>query len=223
LQHDGQLRVALIGANAEHEADRWASEEIELELSSTIGDAVRKVRERPPDAAIIYASNALAAEWCTVLRQLGDFAIGVLPESLTEETAIGCLEAGADFALTQPVPPAEVIARIRAAVRRNVTTPVVVETGTIRIDLTGHVVTRNGTLVPMTRTEFRVLAALAARLGEVVPAADLLRAAWGDEFVSEVHYVRLYVGYLRSKLEDDPSHPRLIVTHRLQGYRLSGG
>jgi DNA-binding winged helix-turn-helix (wHTH) protein len=84
------------------------------------------------------------------------------------------------------------------------------------------VVTRNGTPVPITRTEFRVLAALAARLGEAVPAADLLRAAWGDEFVSEVHYVRLYIGYLRSKLEDDPSHPRLIVTHRLQGIGSQG-
>jgi two-component system KDP operon response regulator KdpE len=216
-----KTRVVVIGTNPQVESDNWGIEGIELEFVPTVGAAIGEVRRQPPDAAIIFGSNASAAEMCTMLRQLGDFVIGVLPESLTEDVAIRCLEGGADFALPHPVGPTEVVARLRAAMRRNARTPSVVETGNVRIDFGRHEITRSGVPVAMTRTEFRLLSALAARIGEIVPAPDLLRSTWGDDFVNEVHYVRLYIGYLRSKLEDDPSHPKLILTRRLEGYQLA--
>jgi DNA-binding response OmpR family regulator len=215
------IRVVLIGESAAQSAVEWSGVDAAVESVPTVSEAVRRIRNAPPDGAVVFASNALAAEMCAVLRQLGHFAIGVVPESLTENVAIDCLERGADFALTSPVTPAEMIARLHGAVRRNAPEAEVIVTGDISIDLGRHEVTRNGTPVAMTRTEFRVLAALASRIGQVVSTTELLQTIWGEEFVRELHYVRLYIGYLRNKLEEDPSHPRLIVTHRLEGYQLT--
>lgn len=215
-----RMRMVLIGVPGHDMAAEWDKLGVDVEIAPTLGEAVRALRDRPPDAALILANNASAAQMCAVVSELGHFAVGVLPEPLSEGVAIECLESGADFALTSPVPVPEMVARIRAAARRNAGTPNVVRSGNVTINLGRYEVTRDGAVVAMSRTEFRLLAELAIRSGEIVPVSELLRAVWGEQFIDEVHYVRLYIGYLRSKLEEDPAHPTLIVTRRGEGYQL---
>ena len=92
--------------------------------------------------------------------------------------------------------------------------------GDLEVDLDRHEVRRRGRVVPPTPTEFRILRVLAERPGAVCTNRMILEQVWGEEFADCTHYLRLYVGYLRKKLEEDPRHPRLLVTEWGVGYRL---
>ena len=86
-----------------------------------------------------------------------------------------------------------------------------VASGAIVIDREAQTVTKHGEIVQLTRTEYRLLDALSARLGEVAPHRYLLSTVWGDAYVDDTHYLRVYIGYLRQKLEDNPSEPRYLL------------
>jgi len=120
------------------------------------------------------------------------------------------------------------LARVEALLRRyrmngNGSKPRVVEVGELRIDLGRHEVRAADRPVELTPIEFRLLAALAERPGQVVPQAELLTRVWGSDFASERLYLKLYIRYLRRKLEADPSNPRYILTRRGVGYFLDDG
>ena len=134
---------------------------------------------------------------------------------------VEALDAGADDYVTKPFGVDELLARLRAAVRRAVpTSGAEVTAGDLRIDLEQHRVWRAGEEVRLTPTEWGVLAALVTRPGRLVPQRQLLHEVWGPAYERETNYLRVYLATLRRKLEADPSRPRHLVTEPGMGYRF---
>lgn len=157
------------------------------------------------------------------LRDRGAVPIVVLTARDREAQKVAVLDAGADDYVTKPFGVDELLARLRAALRHGVQTrgsAPVVEAGDLVIDLGARTLTKAGAPVKLSRKEWDLLAELALRQGEPVPHADLLAAVWGSPN-AELHYLRVYVGQLRAKLEDDPAHPRLLLAEPGFGYRLA--
>jgi two-component system KDP operon response regulator KdpE len=149
----------------------------------------------------------------------------VLSARTTSDEKVEALDAGADDYVTKPFEMNELLARLRAAVRRGAAagssgTPVIVETGGFSIDLSSAVVSRDGHQVRLTPTEYHLLEVLARNLGRLVPQQRLLADVWGPGYEKETHYLRVYVGQLRRKLEVDPASPRHLITEPGLGYRL---
>ncbi len=149
----------------------------------------------------------------------------VLSARTTSDEKVEALDAGADDYVTKPFEMNELLARLRAAVRRGAAgardgTPVVVETSGFTIDLSSAVVSRDGEQVRLTPTEYHLLEVLARNIGRLVTQQQLLTEVWGPGYERETHYLRVYVGQLRRKLEVDPAAPRHIVTEPGLGYRL---
>ncbi|MCC7022766.1 MAG: response regulator transcription factor [Thermomicrobiales bacterium] len=145
----------------------------------------------------------------------------VLSACAQERSKIRALDLGADDYLTKPFGIAELLARMRAVMRRGREPDVPrVLAGDIAIDLERRIVTKAGTEVRLTATEYRLLRALARHANMVVPHQQLLRQVWGDHEGDNVPEVRVYMRYLRRKLEDDPAHPRHLLTELGVGYRL---
>jgi two-component system KDP operon response regulator KdpE len=142
-----------------------------------------------------------------------------------EEDKVEALESGADDYVTKPFSTRELIARIRAAVRRvhaparAEDAPIVI--GEIRLDPPKRVVTKRGQTVHLTRKEFDILHCLMIRSGRVVTYAKLLTAVWGADCREEVEYLRTFVRQLRKKIEDDPSNPIYLLTDVYVGYRFA--
>ncbi|EHR73494.1 response regulator with CheY-like receiver domain and winged-helix DNA-binding domain [Burkholderiales bacterium JOSHI_001] len=140
---------------------------------------------------------------------------------------IGLLDAGADDYLVKPFAIGELLARMRVALRHRGTHRLAPVThyrlGALEIDLPGHRVLRDGAPVHLTPTEFKLLARLARSAGQVVTHRQLLADVWGADCVEQTHYLRLYMGQLRAKLEADPSDPRCLLTEPGVGYRLGEG
>jgi len=144
-----------------------------------------------------------------------------------EGQKIGLLDAGADDYLVKPFSLGELLARMRVALRHRGTAlqPAVTQyrRGTLQLDLAAHRVQLHGTLVHLTPTEFKLLARLARSAGQVVTHRTLLAEVWGPEFTEHTHYLRLYMGQLRAKLEADAADPQLLLTEPGVGYRLAEG
>lgn len=137
---------------------------------------------------------------------------------------VHALDAGADDYVTKPFGMDELLARLRAAVRRStVTTPqtdMVVETASFTIDLGATRITRDGNHVHLTKTEWRVLEFLVRNSGRLVTQRELLHEVWGPSYDTEVNYLRVYLAQLRRKLEPHPSRPRHLLTEPGMGYRF---
>jgi two-component system KDP operon response regulator KdpE len=141
----------------------------------------------------------------------------------SELQKIAALDAGADDYVTKPYSAGELLARLRAALRRaseSVDGAGRVTFGPVVVDLALEQVRRDGELVHLTPLEYELLAALARHPGKVLTHAMLLRAVWGLAYQGETHYLRVYMARLRRKLEDDPSRPRHLRTQSGVGYRL---
>ncbi|MFK3737512.1 two-component system response regulator KdpE [Massilia sp. TN1-12] len=158
------------------------------------------------------------------VRAWSPVPIIVLSARVDEADKITALDAGADDYLTKPFGTGELLARVRAALRRQhkaAGEPAsTVAFGNVVVDLQKRQVTRAGEPVRLTPTEYRLLSVLVAHLGEVVTAPQLLREVWGPANRENGHYVRIYMGHLRQKLEDDPAQPRYLLTETAVGYRL---
>lgn len=142
-----------------------------------------------------------------------------------ERDKVEALDAGADDYLTKPFGVEELLARLRVAFRHasrraDGALETIVETGDLRIDLGARLVCKGGREVRLTRTEYRLVAALAQNAGRVLTHRQLLREVWGPGAAEETHYLRVYMAQLRHKLEDDPARPRHFVTETGVGYRL---
>lgn len=147
----------------------------------------------------------------------------ILSARSTENDKIVALDAGADDYLTKPFGVGELLARVRALLRRqlpnNAGSPTL-SFGEIEVDLSRRRVTRHGEPVHLTQIEFRLLTLLIANAGKVLTHRHLLRDVWGPSFVESNHYLRIYVGRLRQKLEADPAQPKHILTETGVGYRF---
>ena len=164
-----------------------------------------------------------------VIRGLRDWStvpVIVLSARTREEDKVAALNAGADDYLTKPFGAAELVARIRAQ-RRRQSGHVISETakiafGEVRVDFDARVVERDGHTIHLTPIEYRLLTALARHAGCVLTHRQLLQEVWGPAQAENAHYLRIYMGHLRQKLERDPAQPEHIVTETGVGYRLVG-
>ncbi len=141
----------------------------------------------------------------------------------SEQDMVQALEAGADDYITKPVRFGELVARLRAVMRRSAAqhaAPTVIRARDLEIDLERRLLHRAGTLVHLTPTEFDLLALLMRHEGMPLTHTKLLRTIWGADYGEEVEYLRAYVKTLRKKIEDDPAHPKYIVTEPWLGYRF---
>jgi two-component system KDP operon response regulator KdpE len=154
-------------------------------------------------------------------------ALPVIVVSAREDEAqkIELLDAGADDYLVKPFGVGELLARMRVALRHRGTALQPAQTAYelegLRIDLARHSVERNGTALRLTPTEYKLLARLVRSAGKVVTHRQLLVDVWGAEYSEHTHYLRIYMGTLRAKLEHDPAEPRFLLTEPGVGYRLA--
>jgi two-component system KDP operon response regulator KdpE len=159
-----------------------------------------------------------------MLREVSSVPVIMLTVRADEEDKVRGLELGADDYVTKPFGARELTSRVKAVLRR--TQGPATSGGAIRIDdrlsldLNNHEVIVEGQRSKLRPTEFRLLYHLIENAGWVVPHEALLAKVWGHEYQDETHYVRLYIGYLREKIEPDPAHPRYILTERGVGYRF---
>lgn len=157
------------------------------------------------------------------LRSWSTTAILVLSARSAEEDKIVALDAGADDYLTKPFGVGELLARVRALLRRQNKTSEgesIIAFGNNQIDLAKRIVTRSNLPVHLTQIEYRLLAQLVVNTGRVLTHRYLLREVWGPAFVESNHYLRVYVGRLRQKLENNPTQPQHILTETGVGYRF---
>ncbi|HLQ55832.1 MAG TPA: response regulator [Streptosporangiaceae bacterium] len=149
----------------------------------------------------------------------------VLSAAGQESTKVAALDAGADDYVTKPFGMDELLARLRAAVRRASPGPdePVVATEDFTVDLAAKRVARDGTDVRLTPTEWGLLEVLVRNRGRLVTQRQLLQEVWGEQYQTEGNYLRVYVAHLRRKLEPDPSRPRYLLTEPGMGYRFSCG
>ena len=162
------------------------------------------------------------------VRKWSAVPIIVLSARVAESEKIRALDAGADDYLTKPFGTGELLARVRATLRRqhksnDKSGDTTIHFGDVILDPQARSVTRNGEHVHLTPTEFRLLSVLAANAGRVMTAPQLLRAVWGPGHTESGHYLRIYMGHLRHKLEPDPTQPRHLLTETGIGYRLWPG
>ena len=161
---------------------------------------------------------------CRRLRETSDVPIIVLSVRGEEKMKVEALDAGADDYVTKPFGMDELLARIRAALRRQAASDSqarVLEAGEFRMDLDAHVVTRAGAELRLTPKEFDLLAYLVRSAGKVLTHRALLGAVWGGDYTEQHEYLRVFIGQLRKKIESDPSNPRYILTEPWIGYRFN--
>lgn len=165
--------------------------------------------------------NMTGIDLCRQIRTKSKVPIIVLSVKGEERTKINALDAGADDYVTKPFSMNELLARVRAHLRRapEPTTDQPIEVGDFRIDLDGHVVTVKGREVHLTPKEFELLVYFARRPGKVVSHRELLNAVWGGQNVQQPEYLRVFVAQLRRKIESE-GEPRYILTEPWVGYRL---
>jgi two-component system KDP operon response regulator KdpE len=192
----------------------------------TIADALTQLRAARPDVMLLDLGlpdgdglAVLAARPAAELR----VPVIVLSARGHEGDKVIALDSGADDYLTKPFGASELMARIRAVLRRGspgAAVPDVLEIGPIRIDQARHEVTVDGQAVHLTPIEFKLLVELARQPGRVLTHRQLLRQVWGPAAVEQNHYLRVHVAALRRKLERDPAQPQWLVTEAGVGYRL---
>ncbi|MFI8368556.1 response regulator [Streptomyces sp. NPDC085466] len=198
--------------------------------------ALRLAAERRPDVVVLDLGlpDMDGIDVIKTLRGWTRVPLVVLSARRTTHEKVEAFEAGADDYLTKPFDMAELLARLRAAVRRN--TPdgaggvlpadeprsLTVATEDFTVDLAAKKVRRGGLAVRLTPTEWHLLEILVRSPGRLISQRQLLEEVWGPTFATRTNYLRVYMAQLRRKLEKDPSHPRYLITEPGMGYRFEG-
>jgi two-component system KDP operon response regulator KdpE len=198
-------------------------------LAATGEEALQRAAEVKPQLVILDLSlpGMSGFEVCRRLREWGSVPILVLSVKDEEADKVSALDFGADDYLTKPFLAGELLARVRALLRRagnpESETSSMVQSGQLSIDLIERRVVMDGRALKLTRTEFAILGVLAVNAGRVVTTRSLLKSVWGAEAdaADQVHALRVHLGHIRSKLEIDTESPRYIVTEPGVGYRLA--
>jgi len=195
----------------------------DVATASTAAEALSTAAMRPPDAFILdlVLPDGSGIEVCRELRSWSSAPILVLSVVGDEPEKVAALDAGADDYVQKPFGIDELLARLRALLRR--ATPSgepVLEVGELVIDLEKRLVTVGGRRVQLTPNEFDLLRVLVQNEGKLMTHPAILREVWGPAYSTESHYLHVYVSQLRRKLEDDPARPRYLLTEAGAGYRL---
>jgi two-component system KDP operon response regulator KdpE len=208
------LRTAL-------EAEGWIVHETQTVKQGLIDAGTRK-----PDLLVVDLGLP-DGSGVTLIRELRTWSavpVIVLSARAGENDKIEALDAGADDYLTKPFGVRELLARVRATMRRHRQPPgeasPVFRFGKVEVNLEARTVKRAGEEVHLTPVEFRLLSLLIANVGKVLTHRQILREVWGPAGVEHHHYARVYMGHLRQKLEDEPAQPKHLLTETAVGYRL---
>lgn len=181
---------------------------------------------RKPDMVVLDLGlpDGDGVDFIRDLRAWSDIPIIVLSARTAEADKVEALDAGADDYLVKPFGTAELLARVRAQLRRRTrpqgSTQNTFEFGKVKIDFGRRMVEREGAPLHLTPIEYRLLAYLAGNADSVLTHRQLLKNVWGPAHVEDSHYVRVYMTHLRKKIEDDPSQPKHILTEAGVGYRF---
>jgi two-component system, OmpR family, KDP operon response regulator KdpE len=195
---------------------------------ATVGDgraALHEAADRLPDLVILDLGlpDLDGTEVLAGLRPWFSGPVLVLSARSDSQDKVGALDAGADDYVSKPFDMGELLARLRALQRRSTPEPElpVVSTDDFTVDLATQRVTVDGAVVRLTPTEWALLSELARAPGRLVGQRHLLQTVWGPAYEKETHYLRVYMGQLRRKLEPDPAHPRYLHTEPGMGYRFT--
>lgn len=208
------VRAALEGEGYRvHEAD-------------TVRRGLLEAGTRKPDLVVLDLGlpDGDGVDFIRDLRAWSGMPVVVLSARIEEYDKVAALDAGADDYLIKPFGVAELLARVRAVCRRQVRESdgaAFIAFGEVSVDLEDRQVMRNNQPVHITPIEFRLLSTLITRPGKVLTHRQLLRDVWGPAYVERGHYLRIYMGHLRQKLEADPARPRHFLTETGIGYRFS--
>jgi two-component system KDP operon response regulator KdpE len=187
-------------------------------------DTLAKVSTEKPDIIIldIRLPDIDGIEVTRSLRQWTQIPIIILSVRGSEKDKVAALDLGADDYLTKPFVVGELLARIRAALRRSVRTPgePSFKTGELEVDLERRLVKAAGNELQLTPNEYELLKVLVVNAGKVMTHKHLLIAVWGPEYIDEFHMLRVNISNLRRKIESDPARPQIIITESGVGYRL---
>ncbi|HEX5391284.1 MAG TPA: response regulator [Burkholderiaceae bacterium] len=225
IEDDRELRAALTEA--------LTVEGHEVLASASLADARARLRHAQPHAwpDLVLLDLGLpdgdGAAFLAEIRRASNTPVIVISAREAEGQKIQLLDSGADDYLVKPFGIGELLARMRVALRhrgQHNRPPVLQHRhGPLDIDLAAHRVRRHGQDVHLTPTEFKLLARLVRQCGQVVTHRQLLADVWGAEYTEQTHYLRLYMGQLRAKLEDNSAEPQHLLTEPGVGYRLAEG
>jgi two-component system KDP operon response regulator KdpE len=194
------------------------------EAAESKEEALNAVAVRPPDAMVLdlVLPDGSGVEVCADVRRWSSLPIIVLSAIGDEREKVRALDAGADDYVTKPFGTDELLARLRAALRRATEDGggPRITVGELTVDVAARVVTRGETEVHLTPIEFDLLRVLAQHRGRLVTQRQLLHEVWGPGYETETHYLRVHIAHIRSKLEPEPSRPRYLITEPGVGYRL---
>jgi two-component system KDP operon response regulator KdpE len=195
-----------------------------VDAASTASEALAALAARPPAALVLdlVLPDGQGVEVCREVRRWSRLPILVLSAVGDEREKVRALDAGADDYITKPFGTEELLARLRAILRRSVETggSPQLKIGELTVDLSDRRVSRAGLDIHLTPIEFDLLRVLAQHRGRLVTHRQLLHEVWGPEYGEETHYLRVHIAHIRAKLEPDPQRPRHIVTEPGVGYRL---
>jgi two-component system KDP operon response regulator KdpE len=199
----------------------------EVDDAKTGEEALGKVREFRPDLVLLDVNmpgmSGLAT--CRAIRADSNIAIVMLTVRSSESDKVEALDAGADDFVTKPFSTPELLARIRAALRRvpaSQSSAAKLRVGDLEIDFTARTVFNGEKASHLTPKELDLLRYLTQHANEAVPHRQLLQAVWGPDYGHQVDYLRVFIKNLRKKLELDPEHPEYITTEPWVGYRFNG-
>jgi two-component system KDP operon response regulator KdpE len=196
-----------------------------VDEATTKQEALDAVSSRPPDAIVLdlILPDGDGVDVATEIRRWSQVPIVVLSAVGDERQKVRALDAGADDYVTKPFGSEELLARMRAVLRRRSEEgDAPVKVGELEIDLADWAVRRDGELIHLTPIEFDLLGQLAQHPGRLVTHRQLLQQVWGPGYEDETHYLRVHFAHIRAKLEPDPSNPTYVITEPGIGYRLRG-
>lgn len=216
---DEERMVRFIRLNLEHDGFQV------VEANNGV-QAIDKVRSTLPDLVLldVMMPDMDGFEVLRIIREVNTVPVIMLTAKGEEDDRVRGLELGADDYVTKPFSPRELVSRVRAVLRRTESASgihgLIEVDDRLKLDFDRREIWVDGELVKLRPTEYRLLYHLVQNAGWVVSHDQLLAKVWGYEYRDEPHYVRLYINYLRKKIEEDPSDPKYILTERGVGYRF---
>ncbi len=194
--------------------------------ADTVKQGLIESGTRKPDVVILDLGlpDGDGVDFIRDLRTWSKTPVIVLSARVNETDKVQALDAGADDYLTKPFGVGELLARVRAVLRRKIGAAAengtVFRFGDVEVDLVKRLVRKRGAEVHLTALEYRLLSTMISNAGRVLTHRQILHEVWGPAYASQEHYVRVHMGHLRRKLEDDAAQPKHLVTETAVGYRL---